>query len=163
MKKLFNIQELWHRKSKNHVTKPMHPSSLRAFQRHQEHNLKHLGLVDLITIKQNKLTSFIDRWFSCNDCLTCSYCPIFMVYWCKRSKHLAINLEVITNNIILSISLLELLCSKNIFINAPHLGWYHYSIYKKCFLPPKHKHEFWIVFYRDTIQISTLWPITTLD
>jgi hypothetical protein len=27
---------------------------LRAFQRHQEHDLKHLDLVDLITTKQNK-------------------------------------------------------------------------------------------------------------
>jgi hypothetical protein len=32
----------------------MHPSSLRAFKRHQEHDLKHHGLVDLITTKQNK-------------------------------------------------------------------------------------------------------------
>ncbi len=137
MKKSFNIQELLHRKSKHHVTKPMHPSSSRALQRYQEHNLKHPALVDLITTKQNKLPSFIDRLFNCNDCLTCSYCPIFMIYWCKRSKHLALNLEVIINNIILYISLLELLCVKNIFINAPHLGWYHYSINKKCFLPPK--------------------------
>jgi hypothetical protein len=38
----------------------MQPSSLRAFQRHQEHNLEHLGLVDLITTIQNKLPSFID-------------------------------------------------------------------------------------------------------
>ncbi len=37
----------------------MHSSSVRAFQRHQEHNLKHPGLVDLITPK--KLPSFIDR------------------------------------------------------------------------------------------------------
>jgi hypothetical protein len=27
--------------------------------RHQEHNLKHPGLVDLITTKQNKLHSFL--------------------------------------------------------------------------------------------------------
>ncbi len=27
------------------------------------HDLKYLGLVDLITTKQNKLPSFIDRWF----------------------------------------------------------------------------------------------------
>jgi len=40
----------------------MHPSSSRAFQRHQGHNLKHPGLVDLITTKQNKLPSFIDRF-----------------------------------------------------------------------------------------------------
>jgi hypothetical protein len=66
MKKSFNIQELWHGKSKQHGTKPMHPSSLRAFQRHQEHDLKHPSSVDLITTKQNKtkqnkLPSFIDR------------------------------------------------------------------------------------------------------
>jgi hypothetical protein len=39
----------------------MDPFSLRAFQRHQEHNLKHPSSVDLITTKQNKLSSFIDR------------------------------------------------------------------------------------------------------
>jgi hypothetical protein len=57
--KSFNIQELLHRKSKQHRTKPTHSSSVRAFQRHQEHNLKHLGSVDLITPK--KLPSFIER------------------------------------------------------------------------------------------------------
>jgi hypothetical protein len=54
MKKSFNIQKLLHHKSKRHGTKPMHPSSSRAFQKHQEHDLNHLGLVDLITAKQNK-------------------------------------------------------------------------------------------------------------
>jgi len=40
----------------------MHPSSWRAFGRDQECNLKHPGLVDLIsTNKTNKLPSFIDR------------------------------------------------------------------------------------------------------
>jgi hypothetical protein len=39
----------------------MHPSSSRAFQRQQEHDLKHPGSVDLITTKQNKLPCFIDR------------------------------------------------------------------------------------------------------
>jgi hypothetical protein len=38
----------------------MHPSSPRAFGRHQEHDLKHPSSVDLITTKQNKLPSFID-------------------------------------------------------------------------------------------------------
>ncbi len=52
MKKSFNIQELLHCKFKRHWTKPMHTSLLRAFQRHQEHNLKHPCLVDLITTKQ---------------------------------------------------------------------------------------------------------------
>jgi hypothetical protein len=40
----------------------MHPSSLRAFQRHQEHDLKHRSSLDLITTKQNKLPSFMDRY-----------------------------------------------------------------------------------------------------
>ncbi len=60
MKKSFNIQKLLHGKSKRHGTKLMHPSSLRAFQSHQEHYLKHTNSVDLITTKQNKLPSFID-------------------------------------------------------------------------------------------------------
>jgi hypothetical protein len=66
VKKSFNIQELLHHKSKGHGTKPMHPFSLssllRAFQRHEEHDIKHPCLVDLITTKQNKLPSFIDRF-----------------------------------------------------------------------------------------------------
>jgi hypothetical protein len=33
---------------------PCTPSLSRAFQRHQEHDLKHPGSVDLITTKQNK-------------------------------------------------------------------------------------------------------------
>jgi hypothetical protein len=43
------------------LLKPMHPSSSRAFPRHQEHDLKHPGSLDLITTKQNKLPSFIDN------------------------------------------------------------------------------------------------------
>ncbi len=58
MKKSFNIQELLHHKSKHHGTKPMHPSLLRVFQKNEEHNLKHLGLVDLIITKQ---TIFLHR------------------------------------------------------------------------------------------------------
>ncbi len=60
--KSFNIQELLHHKSKSHGTKPMQPSSSsRAFERHQEHDLKHPGLLDLITTKQNNyLASQID-------------------------------------------------------------------------------------------------------
>jgi hypothetical protein len=56
------IQYSW--TSKCHGTKCMQ-SSLRAFQRHQEHNLKHPSVVvDLITIKtrENKLPSFMDRY-----------------------------------------------------------------------------------------------------
>ncbi len=55
--KSFNIQKLLHHKSKHHRTKPMHPFLLRAFQRHQEHNPKHVSSVDLITTKQNNLPS----------------------------------------------------------------------------------------------------------
>ncbi len=64
MKKSFNIQELLHLESKRHGTQPMHSSSSsRAFQRHQEHDLKHPGLVDLITTKQ-KQTTFLHRSMS---------------------------------------------------------------------------------------------------
>jgi len=63
VKKTLNIQELLHCKSKHYGTKPMHPSLLSVFQRHQEHDLKHFGLVDLITTKQNKLPSFIYVYF----------------------------------------------------------------------------------------------------
>jgi len=52
VKKPFNIQELLHGKSKRNETKPMHPSSSRAFERDQELNLKHPGSVDLIGTKQ---------------------------------------------------------------------------------------------------------------
>jgi hypothetical protein len=41
----------------------MHPSSLRAFQRQEEHDLKHPGLVDLITKKQNK-TNYFPSWIN---------------------------------------------------------------------------------------------------
>jgi len=61
MKKSFNIQELLHHKSKCHGTKPVHPSSLRAFQKHQEHDLKHPGSMYLITTKQNKLLSLVNK------------------------------------------------------------------------------------------------------
>jgi hypothetical protein len=61
MKKSLNIQELLHCKSKQHETKLMHPSSSRAFQRDQEHDLKHLGSMAIISKKQNKLPCFIDR------------------------------------------------------------------------------------------------------
>jgi hypothetical protein len=42
----------------------MHPFSSRAFQRHQEHDLKCPNSMDLITTKQSKLPSFIDRYWS---------------------------------------------------------------------------------------------------
>jgi hypothetical protein len=47
--------------SKGHGIKPMHPSSRRAFQRHQEHDLQHPPWVDLITTKQNK-TKYLHRY-----------------------------------------------------------------------------------------------------
>ncbi len=41
---------------------PWHPSSQRELSKDtKEHDLKHPGLVNLITTKQNKLPSFIDR------------------------------------------------------------------------------------------------------
>jgi hypothetical protein len=58
MKKSFNIQELLHHKLKCHGTKPMHPSSSKAFQKHKIHDLKHLGSMDLIITKQNKANYF---------------------------------------------------------------------------------------------------------
>jgi len=63
MKTSFNIQELLHHRSKHHGTKPMHPS-LKAFQRHQEHNLKHPNSVNFITKLQNKTkqTTWIHRY-----------------------------------------------------------------------------------------------------
>ncbi len=57
-RKSFNILKLLRNKSKRHGTKPMHPTLSRAFQRHQEHNLKHPGLVNLIVAKQ---TIFLHR------------------------------------------------------------------------------------------------------
>jgi hypothetical protein len=59
---------LLHSKSKRHETKLMHPSSSsRAFQRDQDPNLKHPGLVDMVSTKTkqnktNKQPSFIDRY-----------------------------------------------------------------------------------------------------
>jgi hypothetical protein len=54
IEKSFNVQKLLHCKSKCHGTKPIHPSLSRALQKHQEHDLKHPGLVDLIIAKRNK-------------------------------------------------------------------------------------------------------------
>jgi hypothetical protein len=45
----------------------MHPSLLRAFQRQQEHDLKYHSSLDLITTKQNKLPSFMDRYKSSSE------------------------------------------------------------------------------------------------
>jgi hypothetical protein len=54
VKQSFNIQELLHCKAKQHGTKAHAPLLSRAFQRHQEHDLKHPGSVDLTTTKHNK-------------------------------------------------------------------------------------------------------------
>jgi hypothetical protein len=65
VKKSSNIQELLHQKSKYHENQAKPSSSSRAFQRDQECDLKHPGLVDLIDTKQNKtnkLPSFTDRF-----------------------------------------------------------------------------------------------------
>jgi pentatricopeptide repeat protein len=51
VKKSFHIQELLHRKSKRNGTKPMDTSLSRTFERHQEHDLKHPGSVELISTK----------------------------------------------------------------------------------------------------------------
>jgi hypothetical protein len=50
-----------HCKSKRHGIKPMHPSfPCRELSKDtKQYDLKHPGLVDLITTKQNKLPSFI--------------------------------------------------------------------------------------------------------
>jgi len=62
--KSFNIQELLHCKSKHYETKLMHPSSLRAFQRDQDHDSKYPDSVDLIATnktKQKKQTTLLHR------------------------------------------------------------------------------------------------------
>jgi hypothetical protein len=71
MKKSFNIQELLHCMSKHHGTKPlhcmskhhgtklMHPSLSRAFQKDQEHDLKHPNSVDLKSTNQTKQTNYL--------------------------------------------------------------------------------------------------------
>jgi hypothetical protein len=64
MKKSLNIQELLHRKSKRHGTKPMHPSSLRAFQRDQECDWKHPHSMDLIGTNKNKQSTFLHKQMS---------------------------------------------------------------------------------------------------
>jgi hypothetical protein len=61
VKKSFNIQELLLCKSKRHETKPMHPFSSKAFQRDQEHDLKHPGSMDLLNTKQKKQTTLLHK------------------------------------------------------------------------------------------------------
>jgi hypothetical protein len=70
--KSFNIKELLHCKSKCHGTKPMHPSSSRAFQRHQSRTQYEASWFSGISYlqnktKQNKLPSFIDKYVIFSD------------------------------------------------------------------------------------------------
>jgi hypothetical protein len=62
VKKSFNIQKLLHHQSKRHETKPIHPSSSRAFQRDQERNLKHPGSVDLVSTNKTKQTNYLPSY-----------------------------------------------------------------------------------------------------
>jgi hypothetical protein len=64
VKKSFNIQELLHRTSKHHGTKPMHPSLSRGFQGDQEHDLKHPGLVDLTVTNKTKQTNNLPSYIN---------------------------------------------------------------------------------------------------
>jgi hypothetical protein len=57
VKNSFNIQELPHLKSKTPWNQAHAPLLLRAFQRDQEHDMKHPCSVDLISTKQNKQTN----------------------------------------------------------------------------------------------------------
>jgi hypothetical protein len=60
MKFLFNIQQLFHHKSKHYETNSMHPYSPKAFQTHQKCNKRHCGLGDFnVTNKQNKQITFL--------------------------------------------------------------------------------------------------------
>ncbi len=63
VKKSFDIQELLHRKSKCHETKPIHPSSSssRAFQLRMRSEPSPFSGSHNYKTKQNKLPSFIDR------------------------------------------------------------------------------------------------------
>jgi hypothetical protein len=58
VKKSFDIQELLHRKSKRHETKPMHPPPPLELSKETKNtlnrDLKHPSSVDLIGTKQNK-------------------------------------------------------------------------------------------------------------
>ncbi len=79
MKKSFNIQELLHRKFKCHGTKPIHPSSLRAFQRDQEHDLKDASWMDFISTNKTKQNK-IDYVSFLIEELTISKLQLFSIY-----------------------------------------------------------------------------------
>ncbi len=63
---------------------PCNPSSLKAFLRHQEHDLKHPNSMDLLTTKKNKLflESPPEFIFNCSLvlCLMTTYFKIFAKY-----------------------------------------------------------------------------------
>jgi hypothetical protein len=61
--KAFNIQELFHHKS-NAMDQAHAPLLIKSFPKTPRTRSKHPGSVDLITTKQNKLPSFLDRCFS---------------------------------------------------------------------------------------------------
>jgi len=70
----------------------MHPSSLRAFQRHQGHDLKHPVAVDLITTQQNK-TKYLPSYIDAID-ITYEINPkksIYIVLKCNFYLHTNIN------------------------------------------------------------------------
>jgi len=64
MKKLLNIQWLFHYGLKHYEINSVHTYTTRAFQEYQEHNKRCYGLGDLniVTNKTNKLPSFIRRY-----------------------------------------------------------------------------------------------------
>jgi hypothetical protein len=66
--------------------KPMHASLARAF--HKEHNLKHPGLVDLITTIQNKTkqTTFLPSQIDPATTKKFPHCPLACSYTVHKLK-----------------------------------------------------------------------------
>lgn len=97
MKILFNIQQLLQYKSKHYQLTPIHPYSLRVFQKYQECSRWHNGLIDLNmkknktykTYKTNKKLSLIERftfvfsqdWHSCPHWWQLILCPQFQSHY----------------------------------------------------------------------------------
>jgi hypothetical protein len=69
----------------------MHPSSSRAFQRDQEHDLKHPSLMDLIRTKQNKQTTLLHKWIS-NE-ISFFWAKIYCFYITKLGENKSANLN----------------------------------------------------------------------
>jgi hypothetical protein len=61
VKKSFNMQELLHRESKHHGTKPMHPSPSRAIQRAEERDMKASWFAGSHKHKTNKQKTLLHR------------------------------------------------------------------------------------------------------